>query len=83
MPPFLNESDDDVVELDTWSEQEDGVEDPFESEEEIPADEGLDELRNTDGFEAQRGSAARPRVGPAAESPARIAALLKIPRTFR
>ena len=34
MSPFLNDAEEEVVELDTWTE-EDGEEDPFENEEEF------------------------------------------------
>lgn len=36
-------AEDEVVELDTWSEEDDGVEDPFEMEDEAPADDGADD----------------------------------------
>jgi hypothetical protein len=47
------ESDDETVELDTWSEEEDGVEDPFENEDEEPTDgpiDDSDEATFSDGF---------------------------------
>ena len=78
------DADTELVELDTWTE-EDGVEDPFEMEDELPADGDLEEVAPlVDGYGTRKVGLPQPLRGSSMPDLPKVSvSSLRVPKILR